>query len=209
MFPLRCMKFLRGGSLHFMNRTLFLKCAPLCGSFNRQQNNSWVYKIVHRLSPKDKLLLYQELSRSINEKLDSTNSISEVQEANLTYAQLKLVVAGSCLPFIGFGFLDNAIMIVAGEYIDLTFSAVLGISTMAAAGLGNLISDLFGIGLVGYVEKFVEKIGISVPHLSASQLASSSVRWAVAIGRIVGITIGCLLGLLPLLWFNQSKVKRK
>ncbi|CAH8651781.1 unnamed protein product [Heterobilharzia americana] len=181
MFPLRCMKFLRGGSLHFMNRTLFLKCAPLCGSFNRQQNNSWVYKIVHRLSPKDKLLLYQELSRSINEKLDSTNSISEVQEANLTYAQLKLVVAGSCLPFIGFGFLDNAIMIVAGEYIDLTFSAVLGISTMAAAGLGNLISDLFGIGLVGYVEKFVEKIGISVPHLSASQLASSSVRWAVAI----------------------------
>ncbi|CAH8669033.1 unnamed protein product [Heterobilharzia americana] len=192
MFPLRCMKFLRGGSLHFMNRTLFLKCAPLCGSFNRQQNNSWVYKIVHRLSPKDKLLLYQELSRSINEKLDSTNSISEVQEANLTYAQLKLVVAGSCLPFIGFGFLDNAIMIVAGEYIDLTFSAVLGISTMAGTCYClrmiiyscrpcNLISDLFGIGLVGYVEKFVEKIGISVPHLSASQLASSSVRWAVAI----------------------------
>ncbi|RTG88781.1 uncharacterized protein DC041_0002495, partial [Schistosoma bovis] len=59
-----------------------------------------------------------------------------------------------------------------------------------AAGLGNLVSDLFGIGgkcfryyirLVGYVEKFMEKIGISVPPLSASQLASSSVRWSIAI----------------------------
>ncbi|TNN14055.1 Transmembrane protein, partial [Schistosoma japonicum] len=191
------------GVLTYTNRSLFLQCSPLCGSFNRQSNNSWINKIVKRLSPRDKLILYQELSKNINDKFDPSNYPPETQETPLTYAQLKLVIISSCLPFIGFGFLDNAIMIVAGEYIDMKFSTLLGISTMAAAGLGNLVSDLFGIGLVGYVEKFIEKIGISVPPLTASQLACSSVRWSVATGRIIGITIGCLLGLLPLICFNR------
>ena len=35
-----------------------------------------------------------------------------------------------------------------GEYIDTTLGATLGISTMAAAALGNWISDLSGIGYV-------------------------------------------------------------
>ena len=38
-----------------------------------------------------------------------------------------------------------------GEYIDLTIGAALSISTMAAAGLGNLISDLAGLGLADRV----------------------------------------------------------
>ena len=33
-----------------------------------------------------------------------------------------------------------------GEYIDHTIGIALGISTMAAAAFGNLISDLFGLG---------------------------------------------------------------
>ena len=41
------------------------------------------------------------------------------------------------LIYSGFGFLDNLIMIMAGEYIDLTLGATLGISTMAAAALGK------------------------------------------------------------------------
>jgi hypothetical protein len=34
-------------------------------------------------------------------------------------------------------------MIVAGEYIDLTLGVTLGISTMAAAALGKLVSAVF------------------------------------------------------------------
>ncbi len=40
---------------------------------------------------------------------------------------------------------------VQGEYIDLNIGAALTISTMAAAGLGNLISDLAGLGLADRV----------------------------------------------------------
>ena len=46
---------------------------------------------------------------------------------------------------VGFGFADNAIMIVAGDRIDATLGVRLGFSTLAAAGLGNLISDVAGI----------------------------------------------------------------
>jgi len=39
-------------------------------------------------------------------------------------------------------------MIVAGESIETFLGASLVISTMAAAALGNTLSDVFGIGLV-------------------------------------------------------------
>ena len=35
----------------------------------------------------------------------------------------------------------------------------LGISTMAAAALGNTISDLLGIGSAWYVESFADRLG--------------------------------------------------
>ena len=37
-----------------------------------------------------------------------------------SYRELKQLAYHNSLPFVGFGFLDNLIMIMAGEYIDLT-----------------------------------------------------------------------------------------
>lgn len=45
-----------------------------------------------------------------------------------TISQLKLVFVHQMLPFVGFGFLDNLIMILAGEYLDVTIGVTLGIS---------------------------------------------------------------------------------
>ena len=41
------------------------------------------------------------------------------------------------LPYVGFGFLDNFVMICAGEYIELSLGTTLGIGTMTAAALGR------------------------------------------------------------------------
>jgi chitinase len=49
------------------------------------------------------------------------------------------------VPFIAFGFLDNFIMIVAGDFIDETFCVAFSLSTMCAAGFGNTLSDVVGI----------------------------------------------------------------
>ncbi|KAF6771374.1 hypothetical protein AHF37_10142 [Paragonimus kellicotti] len=90
-----------------------------------------------------------------------------------------------------------------GEYIDLTFASVFGLSTMAAAGLGNWISDLCGIGTVGYVERFAAKLGFVIPRMTQEQSESSRIRWATLLGRAAGISLGCFFGMLPLLWFDR------
>ena len=51
------------------------------------------------------------------------------------------------LSLIGVIFLAPA----QGEYIDTSIGVTLGISTMAAAGIGNMISDLAGLGLADQV----------------------------------------------------------
>ncbi|XP_033123616.1 transmembrane protein 65-like, partial [Anneissia japonica] len=89
-----------------------------------------------------------------------------------------------------------------GDYIDLKIGTVLGISTMAAAGFGNLISDLAGLGLAGYVEALAVKLGVPMPQLTAEQLDMVSTRWAAFSGRSLGIVIGCLLGMFPLLFLE-------
>uniref|UniRef100_A0A8C3DL94 Transmembrane protein 65 n=1 Tax=Corvus moneduloides TaxID=1196302 RepID=A0A8C3DL94_CORMO len=83
--------------------------------------------------------------------------------------QLRHVFFHNALPFVGFGFLDNAIMIAAGTQIELSIGVVLGISTMAAAALGNLVSDLAGLGLAGYVEALASRLGLSIPDLTPKQ----------------------------------------
>ncbi|KAG8570142.1 hypothetical protein GDO81_011113 [Engystomops pustulosus] len=79
------------------------------------------------------------------------------------------VFVHNALPFVGFGFLDNAIMIAAGTQIEFHIGALLGISTMAAAALGNLVSDLAGLGLAGYVEAISSRLGLPIPDLTPKQ----------------------------------------
>lgn len=107
------------------------------------------------------------------------------------------------LPFIGFGFLDNLIMIVAGESIDASIGASLAISTMAAAALGNTLSDVFGIGSAWYVEHWTAKLGVNPPAMTLEQLELRSSRIAANGGRAIGVAIGCILGMFPLLFYKS------
>ncbi|XP_040164286.1 uncharacterized protein LOC120900844 isoform X1 [Anopheles arabiensis] len=115
----------------------------------------------------------------------------------------------NALPFIGFGFLDNFTMIIAGDYIEHTLGLFMCISTMAAAALGNTISDVIGIGSAFYVEKLAEMSGVKPPKMSPIQLEMKASRRAANLGRVLGITIGCLLGMCPLLFMKEDKEKEK
>ena len=75
-----------------------------------------------------------------------------------------------------------------------------GISTMAAAALGNTISDVAGVGSAQFVETFAAKLGVPSPNLDQKQMTLSSVVWSINIGRAIGVTIGCLLGMIPLVF---------
>ncbi|XP_030377327.1 transmembrane protein 65-like isoform X2 [Scaptodrosophila lebanonensis] len=123
-----------------------------------------------------------------------------------TTAELGSIFFVNAVPFIVFGFLDNFIMIVAGEYIDYYLGHFITLSTMAAAGLGNTISDVLGISMATYVENGCQIIGLRPPKLTPAQFELKSSRRASSWGRIIGITIGCLLGMCPL-WFSKDEPK--
>ena len=162
-----------------------------------------------------------------------------------TIQELKMVALQVGLPFIGFGFVDNFIMIVAGDYIDLTLGVSFGISSMAAAGIGNTISDVAGLGLGNVVEDLCARLGLPVVALTTEQvkwrcdctsylsdkndpgLSTLSLcltlcllcfccmcdfqtmlkrtRIAKVVGSSVGVTIGCLLGMAPLLFLHTRE----
>ena len=61
-------------------------------------------------------------------------------------------------------------MILFGDMIDATLCVTMGFSTMAAAALGNTISDVAGVFSGGAVEDFAEKfLDIRFPHLDEQQ----------------------------------------
>ncbi|XP_037533188.1 transmembrane protein 65 [Nematolebias whitei] len=128
----------------------------------------------------------------------------QLEVAPPTAAQLRYVLLHNAIPFVGFGFLDNCIMIVAGTHIELSIGVILGISTMAAAALGNLVSDLAGLGLAGYVEALAFRLGMQIPDLSPKQADMWQTRVSCHMGKAIGVGIGCLLGMFPLLFYSDN-----
>ncbi|NXV10612.1 TMM65 protein, partial [Cepphus grylle] len=117
--------------------------------------------------------------------------------------QLRHVFFHNALPFVGFGFLDNAIMIAAGTQIELSIGVVLGISTMA----GNLFLFSRSSSLAGYVEALASRLGLSIPDLTPKQADMWQTRLSAHLGKAIGVTIGCILGMFPLLFFGDEEEK--
>jgi hypothetical protein len=120
---------------------------------------------------------------------------------------LALVALEAGLPFVGFGFLDNATMILAGDAIDRSVGFYLGCSVMASAAMGNIVSGCMGMQVHGFVEKLVTRLNLPIPHLTDDQRRSQRVFMAGHLGGTLGIAIGLSLGLLPLLFIKDEEEK--
>lgn len=82
---------------------------------------------------------------------------------------------------------------------------MLGPQTMAAAGLGNALSDVAGVGSAWYVGKLAAQIGIRHPNLSKAQIEMKSTKIVTQLGRAFGVLIGCLVGMFPLLFMHNPR----
>uniref|UniRef100_A0A0K0ESN4 Transmembrane protein 65 n=1 Tax=Strongyloides stercoralis TaxID=6248 RepID=A0A0K0ESN4_STRER len=158
------------------------------------RNEQDAKKVIYHFSPEERNLLLKVLQKDI---INDDNKAISKNEA-------KKLFLFNAIPFVGFGILDNMIMIIAGEYIDQQIGTIFTISTMAAAALGNTISDVSGVGLAHYVEMIVGKFGINHPDLSADQLNSKKGRLISNIARAFGLVVGCTIGMFPLLFFNNK-----
>jgi len=90
-------------------------------------------------------------------------------------------------------------MLLAGEAIDHYGAMYFGITTMAAAGLGNIAADVVGVSVTHQIKEKSRKITwAQPPRLSTLQQAMKTVRGAKMAGAVLGVTVGCLLGMAPL-----------
>jgi len=125
-----------------------------------------------------------------------------------TVMQLRMLGFASALPFVGFGFLDNFLMILFGDIIDGTLCVMFSFSTMAAAAIGNTISDAAGIFSGGFVEHLATKLGVEEPLLTREQRQLFVTKAWQYVGQVLGIVIGCTLGCCPLLWIDANEGAR-
>jgi Transmembrane protein 65/GAF domain len=123
---------------------------------------------------------------------------------------LRLVSLNMAIPFVGFGIMDNSLLIIFGDMIDTSLGVALGISTMCAAAIGNIISDIAGLLLGTFIEDFCANyFNMPVPNLTTAQRQLRSVRFASQWGCGIGVTIGCIIGMFPLLFIDSNKVQVK
>ncbi|XP_043283263.1 transmembrane protein 65 isoform X6 [Venturia canescens] len=176
--------------------------STLPGALSKQQAKD----LAVRLTPDEREILISALQecQSHTVKAEYEADHSEDSFPLPKKGDLMRVSVANAIPFIGFGFLDNFIMIIAGEHIETSLGAVISLTTMAAAALGNTISDILGIGSAFYVELLAQKIGFKPPKLTPVQLDMPVSRRAANMGRVIGVTIGCILGMTPLLLMGKD-----
>lgn len=103
-------------------------------------------------------------------------------------------------------------MIQAGGYIDATLGVTMGLATLTAAAMGQVVSDVSGVVFGGTVERFLHKVKmIRSPGLSEAQRHLAVSRNVAMAGSVVGVIIGCMLGACSLLFIDldaHERVKR-
>jgi hypothetical protein len=169
-----------------------------------------------KISPKDfdkwfehalKKRATQKEQQSGSEKVNATTTNEATTAAEVPLRVLMLIAIEAGLPFVGFGFLDNATMIVAGDAIDHHVGFYFNLSVMASAAMGNVCSGVMGMQVHGFIEKAVQKFNFDIPPLTEEQRRGRRVFLAGHIGGTIGIMTGLTIGMLPLLFIHDEDAK--
>lgn len=112
-----------------------------------------------------------------------------------TREQLRVYGLQCAVPMVGFGFIDNIIMILAGDAIDTTLGVTFGFATITAAAMGQICSDASGVAFGSVVDSAFAKLGVPVSDMTSDQIRLPHVRMRRTISMTVGVLSGCLLGM--------------
>mmetsp|Transcript_68252 Transcript_68252/g.189532 ORF Transcript_68252/g.189532 Transcript_68252/m.189532 type:complete len:395 (-) Transcript_68252:125-1309(-) len=126
-----------------------------------------------------------------------------------TLAQCQSRAIAAALPMIGFGFMDNLVMIQAGDLIDNTIGVTLGFAALTSAAFGQIFSDVSGICFGGMVEAAAARMGLASSGITAAQEKLRGVRVLSTVSAACGVVVGCLLGMTSLLFMDLGAADRK
>ncbi|CRG98736.1 GAF domain-related protein, putative [Plasmodium relictum] len=163
---------------------------------------------------------YDNLNNNGNDKIDYVNNqngnyCAEIVKENKENCKLKKkneikkvlnIIFCSSIPMIGFGFMDQFIMIRLGDIFDASIGVSFGISTLCAASFGQLCSDTFGI-FFGYVLNYLLQT-YKVIEPAKYDIKNKVYQYCTLIGSVLGILLGCSIGMLQLIFIDTSKSER-
>lgn len=109
----------------------------------------------------------------------------------LSSQQIRSIFLSAAIPMVGFGFMDNFVMITAGQAIDNSLGVQMGLATMTAAAMGQVVSDVSG---VMFGDTLARLFKVSSAQLSASQRKLAAVHRLRLAGAVLGVIAGCTLG---------------
>lgn len=161
--------------------------------------------LVEKLTPEVRTRLMMAAVRADHSGAAAAAFAEDPTAVSVSRLQVRQLALYTAVPMIGFGFMDNMIMIIAGDVIENSIGLTFGLSTLCAAGFGNLISDVAGLGLGGYIEASSEKLGITRPMLSRAQEDTKVIGRTRAAANLIGISIGCIIGMFPLLFIDEEQ----
>jgi len=121
-----------------------------------------------------------------------------------TSDQLRLIFLNTTIPMIGFGFMDQTIMLQAGNAIDCTLGVMFGISTLTAAAFGQICSDGAGVLFGRSLEQLVSSMGVPKSGITTAQRSLVIVKKTKLAGSFIGVVLGCTLGLVNLLFITDN-----
>ena len=146
--------------------------------------------------------------RSLSQTAASSANEEAVVVPDPTSQQLRAYFWTCAAPMFGFGFMDNTIMILAGNYLDLTIGVAFGLSTLAAAAMGQLVANASSVLFGDTVETFVRSMGLPSSGLSSPQRRLRKVRRVGVMGSLIGVVCGATLGLVSLLFVDTKQSTR-
>lgn len=114
----------------------------------------------------------------------------------------------AAVPMVAFGFMDNTIMIYAGDYIDNSIGFTFGLATLVAAGFGQILSDSSGV-LLGNTVETMAGSRLRPPNVTNAQRMSAQFRMYTTAGALIGVITGCILGLVNLLFIDLERKERR
>jgi len=104
--------------------------------------------------------------------------------------------------------MDLTILIQTGNAIDCTLGVWLGLSTLAAAAYGSVLSNVGSVLFGNTVERAARRLGLPSAHLTHAQKQLAVVQRVTLWGSLAGIFAGCCLGLLNLLLIDTERGPR-
>lgn len=180
-----------------------------------QTNDTGTWHVSHSMLTKNRRshdIIQQKNHRNKSSTTTTTTAAaastttSTDDHTSLSKSQMYSVFLQSAIPMIGFGFMDQTVMLQAGNAIDCSIGVTFGLSTLSAAALGQVCSDASGVLFGNTVERMLSYFKIVKPiPLTSTQHTLPITSRLKFLGTLVGVILGCSLGLLNLLFIDTTR----